>query len=264
MGNLIRAEWYRLRQMPTTYLLLAGMILLTVVTASTLARPIAPKIYEILKLLMPCGVFFAIPCVLLAYGDQHRLGVLKNEVVCAIPRTHSYLSRLFVAVLLGLSTAAMVLVLFTLTCLLLTTVPPDWRGMEQLPQLLVGSAAMWVASAAILLALMTALRSVVTVVIVYFLSLSAGWPTLLVASSLCQDALQSGRGADWLNIFPWLYAVHPLSAFTINLSINATTPSAPLLDGTWGGTAQVMAIALAWTAISSALGILSLSRQEIK
>lgn len=264
MGNLIRAEWYRLRQTPWLYLFLGVMAALALLCSSVLGKPIMPQPYAALYLMLPCGIFLVVPCVLLAYGNQYQLGILKNEVVFAIPHSHSYLARLVTAVWVGLIAAGITLSVFLLGSMLFSPAPLDWSKLAALPQLLVGSLLLWSASAAILLAMMTLLRNTAVSALLYLLS-CLFWPMLLMLGRYSQDQILAGSGTFSTYLVSWLYRVHPLSCYDLFLDVgDLSILQSPPIDGSWAWAGQVAAIALGWTIFSSAVGIFALSRQEIK
>ena len=106
MGNLIRAEFYRLRRRPHSVLgmaliLLLGVSLLTVSCALPPQVGSAATLLQSISTLSVSGMFFAVWCAAAASSGVNKLDILKHEAVFGIPRWQIYLSRLATACLLG-------------------------------------------------------------------------------------------------------------------------------------------------------------------
>ena len=116
MGNLIRAEFYRLRRRPHSVLgmaliLLLGVSLLTVSCALPPQVGSAATLLQSISSLSVSGMFFAVWCAAAASSGVNKLDILKHEAVFGIPRWQIYLSRLATACLLGVG---LVITLFQL------------------------------------------------------------------------------------------------------------------------------------------------------
>ena len=116
MGNLIRAEFYRLRRRPHSVLgmaliLLLGVSLLTVSCALPPQVGSAATLLQSISTLSVSGMFFAVWCAAAASSGVNKLDILKHEAVFGIPRWQIYLSRLATACLLGVG---LVITLFQL------------------------------------------------------------------------------------------------------------------------------------------------------
>ena len=116
MGNLIRAEFYRLRRRPHSVLgmaliLLLGVSLLTVSCALPPQVGSAATLLQSISTLSVSGTFFAVWCAAAASSGVNKLDILKHEAVFGIPRWQIYLSRLATACLLGVG---LVITLFQL------------------------------------------------------------------------------------------------------------------------------------------------------
>lgn len=111
MGNLIRAEFYRLRRRPHSVLgmaliLLLGVSLLTVSCALPPQVGSAATLLQSISTLSVSGMFFAVWCAAAASSGVNKLDILKHEAVSGIPRWQIYLSRLATACLLGVGLVA--------------------------------------------------------------------------------------------------------------------------------------------------------------
>ena len=112
MGNLIRAEFYRLRRRPHSVLgmaliLLLGVSLLTVSCALPPQVGSAATLLQSISSLSVSGMFFAVWCAAAASSGVNKLDILKHEAVFGIPRWQIYLSRLATACLLGVGLVAL-------------------------------------------------------------------------------------------------------------------------------------------------------------
>lgn len=112
MGNLIRAEFYRLRRRPHSVLgmaliLLLGVSLLTVSCALPPQVGSAATLLQSISTLSVSGMFFAVWCAAAASSGVNKLDILKHEAVFGIPRWQIYLSRLATACLLGVGLVAL-------------------------------------------------------------------------------------------------------------------------------------------------------------
>ena len=114
MLNSFRAElWkaFRRRYYPAvTLLLLAGAVYSAVSIWVPAGESLTSNLADLLLPLLPVmGLFMALVMEDVAFHDQYRCGVLKNEVVYGIPRARIYLGKEFSAALLGLICAGVVL-----------------------------------------------------------------------------------------------------------------------------------------------------------
>ena len=107
MGNLIRAEFYRIRCQRwgfygLTGSVLGGVVLLTLLCAFPPQSGDAALLFQTIEYSAIVGMVLAVPCADLASARvDGRQVLLKNEAVFGIPRWQMYLSRLFTALLLG-------------------------------------------------------------------------------------------------------------------------------------------------------------------
>ncbi len=136
MGNLIRAEFYRIRCQRwgfygLTGSVLGGVVLLTLLCAFPPQNGDAALLFQTIEYSAIVGMVLAVPCADLASARvDGRQVLLKNEAVFGIPRWQMYLSRLFTALLLGVGlVAAMSLFALLLAGIFLP-------GIDQLPQIL--------------------------------------------------------------------------------------------------------------------------------
>ena len=94
MGNLIRAEFYRLRCRPHSVLGMALILLLSVavMTASCALPPQAGNAATLLhsiSTLSVSGMFFAVWCAAAASSGVNKLDILKHEAVFGVPAGRS-------------------------------------------------------------------------------------------------------------------------------------------------------------------------------
>ena len=112
MGNLIRAEFYRIRCQRwgfygLTGSVLGGVVLLTLLCAFPPQSGDAALLFQTIEYSAIVGMVLAVPCADLASARvDGRQVLLKNEAVFGIPRWQMYLSRLFTALLLGVGLVA--------------------------------------------------------------------------------------------------------------------------------------------------------------
>ena len=101
MGNLIRAEFYRIRCQRwgfygLTGSVLGGVVLLTLLCAFPPQNGDAALLFQTIEYSAIVGMVLAVPCADLASARvDGRQVLLKNEAVFGIPRWQMYLSRLF-------------------------------------------------------------------------------------------------------------------------------------------------------------------------
>ena len=165
-GNLIRAEFYRIRcqrwgVLALAGVLLGGVLLLAAACALPPQRGDAALLFQTMEYSAILSMFFAMLCADLASAKVNGKQVLlKNEAVFGISRWQMYLSRLCTAVLLGIALVlAMTLLALVLTLLFLP-------GLEELPGVLSQYALLmftalplWMASAGLFLCLKFVCRS---------------------------------------------------------------------------------------------------------
>ena len=123
MGNLIRAEFYRIPLSALGFYgltgsVLGGVVLLTLLCAFPPQSGDAALLFQTIEYSAIVGMVLAVPCADLASARvDGRQVLLKNEAVFGIPRWQMYLSRLFTALLLGVGLVA------AMSCS-----PCFWRG----------------------------------------------------------------------------------------------------------------------------------------
>ena len=158
MGNLIRAEFYRLRCRPHSVLGMALILLLSVavMTASCALPPQAGNAATLLhsiSTLSVSGMFFAVWCAAAASSGVNKLDILKHEAVFGVPRWQIYLSRLAAACLLGVA----MVVLLSLWAILLTLIflpgPGLLHALAQYLTLMLTALPLWMASVGLFLSL---------------------------------------------------------------------------------------------------------------
>ena len=252
MGNLIRAEFYRIRCQRwgfygLTGSVLGGVVLLTLLCAFPPQNGDAALLFQTIE-----------------YGRQV---LLKNEAVFGIPRWQMYLSRLFTALLLGVGlVAAMSLFALLLAGIFLP-------GIDQLPQILsqyallmLTALPLWMASAGLFLCLKFIFRSGAAAGILVALYYLVGFPIAGAAATVVStDTGEPGP------ISTLLYALHPMTPFwngdmvvegidtgiSIQLTPEAFVDSPPPMLYCW-------ALGLLWLIGTSLVAIAFLQRRELR
>ena len=272
MGNLIRAEFYRIRCQRWGLLLLAALVLGGVVFLAAACglppqRGDAALLFQVLEYLFILGMFFAVPCADLASARvEGRHVLLKNEAVFGIPRWQMYLSRLCTALLLGTGLAA------AMSLLALLLAAAFLPGLAQLPQvlfqyllLLFTALPLWMASAGLFLSLKLILRSGAAAGMATGLYYLIGFPVLATA------AMTTAGRENFLSLPALLYALHPMTPFwnegmlmeeletgiSIVISPEAFAQTPPPLLECW-------AIGGFWLILTSAAAIWVLNRRELR
>ena len=181
MGNLIRAEFYRLRCRPHSVLGMALILLLSVavMTASCALPPQAGNAATLLhsiSTLSVSGMFFAVWCAAAASSGVNKLDILKHEAVFGVPRWQIYLSRLAAACLLGVA----MVVLLSLWAILLTLIflpgPGLLHALAQYLTLMLTALPLWMASVGLFLCCRFITRSDAVSVVLVFLYYFVGYP----------------------------------------------------------------------------------------
>lgn len=273
MGNLIRAEFYRIRCQRwgfygLTGSVLGGVVLLTLLCAFPPQSGDAALLFQTIEYSAIVGMVLAVPCADLASARvDGRQVLLKNEAVFGIPRWQMYLSRLFTALLLGVGlVAAMSLFALLLAGIFLP-------GIDQLPQILsqyallmLTALPLWMASAGLFLCLKFIFRSGAAAGILVALYYLVGFPIAGAAATVVStDTGEPGT------ISTLLYALHPMTPFwngdmvvegidtgiSIQLTPEAFVDSPPPMLYCW-------ALGLLWLIGTSLVAITFLQRRELR
>ena len=114
MLNYIRAELWKVFRRKYFYVVTALLLLGVVYSAVSMWVPAGETLTEnmvelLLPLLSMVGLIMVLAMEDMVFHDQHKLGTLKNEVVCGIPRTRIYLGKEYSAALVGMLCAGIVL-----------------------------------------------------------------------------------------------------------------------------------------------------------
>ncbi len=273
MGNLIRAEFYRICCQRwgfygLTGSVLGGVVLLTLLCAFPPQSGDAALLFQTIEYSAIVGMVLAVPCADLASARvDGRQVLLKNEAVFGIPRWQMYLSRLFTALLLGVGlVAAMSLFALLLAGIFLP-------GIDQLPQLLsqyallmLTALPLWMASAGLFLCLKFIFRSGAAAGILVALYYLVGFPIAGAAATV----VSTDTGEPGL-ISTLLYALHPMTPFwngdmvvegidtgiSIQLTPEAFVDSPPPMLYCW-------ALGLLWLIGTSLVAITFLQRRELR
>lgn len=273
MGNLIRAEFYRIRCQRWGFYgligsVLGGVVLLTALCAFPPQNGDAALLFQTIEYSSILGMVLAVPCADLASAKvEGKLVLLKNEAVFGIPRWQMYLSRLFTALLLGIG---LVLAMSLLALILALVLLP---GIDRLPGILISYGAilgtalpLWMASAGLFLCLKFIFRSGAMAGIVVALYYLVGFPILGAAATV----VPSDTGTPG-PISTLLYALHPMTPFwngdmvvegiqtgiSITLTPEAFVDTPPPLLYCW-------AVGLVWLIFTSAAAIAVLQRRELR
>lgn len=267
MGNLIRAEFYRLRRRPHSVLgmaliLLLGVSLLTVSCALPPQVGSAATLLQSISTLSVSGMFFAVWCAAAASSGVNKLDILKHEAVSGIPRWQIYLSRLATACLLGVGLVALLSLWAVLLTLFFLPGPGLLPALAQYLTLTLTALPLWMASAGLFLCCRFVTRSdavsVVLVLLYYF-----GYP-------FCAAAYAAGPGLSPL--FRFLYVTHPMAPFWNGSLLLAAGPSPELgisLDPTLfvsfpPAPLPCWLVGLGWLAVTTLLALAVLDRRELR
>lgn len=200
MGNLIRAEFYRLRRRPHSVLgmaliLLLGVSLLTVSCALPPQVGSAATLLQSISSLSVSGMFFAVWCAAAASSGVNKLDILKHEAVFGIPRWQIYLSRLATACLLGVGLVALLSLWAVLLTLFFLPGPGLLPALAQYLTLTLTALPLWMASAGLFLCCRFVTRSdavSVVLVLLYYVVLVLLY--YFVGYPFCAAAYAAGPG----------------------------------------------------------------------
>ena len=253
MGNLIRAEFYRLRCRPHSVLGMALILLLgvAVMTASCALPPQAGNAATLLhsiSTLSVSGMFFAVWCA----AAINKLDILKHEAVFGVPRRQIYLSRLAAACLLGVGLVA----LLSLWAVLLP-------ALAQYLILTMTALPLWMASAGLFLCCRFVTRSDAVSVVLVLLYYFVGYP-------FCAAAYAAGLSLSPL--FRFLYVTHPTAPFwngSLLLSAGPSPEPGISMDPTLfvsfpPSLLQCWLVGLGWLAVTTLLALAALDRRELR
>ena len=268
MGNLIRAEFYRLRRRPHSVLgmaliLLLGVSLLTVSCALPPQVGSAATLLQSISTLSVSGMFFAVWCAAAASSGVNKLDILKHEAVFGIPRWQIYLSRLATACLLGVGLVALLSLWAVLLTLFFLPGPGLLPALAQYLTLTLTALPLWMASAGLFLCCRFVTRSDAVSVVLVLLYYFVGYP-------FCAAAYAAGPGLSPL--FRFLYVTHPMAPFWNGSLLLAAGPS-PELGSSLDPTLFVSfppaplpcwLVGLGWLAVTTLLALAVLDRRELR
>ena len=268
MGNLIRAEFYRLRRRPHSVLgmaliLLLGVSLLTVSCALPPQVGSAATLLQSISTLSVSGMFFAVWCAAAASSGVNKLDILKHEAVFGIPRWQIYLSRLATACLLGVGLVALLSLWAVLLTLFFLPGPGLLPALAQYLTLTLTALPLWMASAGLFLCCRFVTRSGAVSVVLVLLYYFVGYP-------FCAAAYAAGPGLSPL--FRFLYVTHPMTPFWNGSLLLAAGPSPELgisLDPTLfvsfpPAPLPCWLVGLGWLAVTPLLALAVLDRRELR
>lgn len=268
MGNLIRAEFYRLRRRPHSVLgmaliLLLGVSLLTVSCALPPQVGSAATLLQSISTLSVSGMFFAVWCAAAASSGVNKLDILKHEAVFGIPRWQIYLSRLATACLLGVGLVALLSLWAVLLTLFFLPGPGLLPALAQYLTLTLTALPLWMASAGLFLCCRFVTRSDAVSVVLVLLYYFVGYP-------FCAAAHAAGPGLSPL--FRFLYVTHPMTPFWNGSLLLAAGPSPELgisLDPTLfvsfpPAPLPCWLVGLGWLAVTTLLALAVLDRRELR
>ena len=268
MGNLIRAEFYRLRRRPHSVLgmaliLLLGVSLLTVSCALPPQVGSAATLLQSISTLSVSGMFFAVWCAAAASSGINKLDILKHEAVFGIPRWQIYLSRLATACLLGVGLVALLSLWAVLLTLFFLPGPGLLPALAQYLTLTLTALPLWMASAGLFLCGRFVTRSDAVSVVLVLLYSFVGYP-------FCAAAYAAGPGLSPL--FRFLYVTHPMTPFWNGSLLLAAGPSPELgisLDPTLfvsfpPAPLPCWLVGLGWLAVTTLLALAVLDRRELR
>lgn len=268
MGNLIRAEFYRLRRRPHSVLgmaliLLLGVSLLTVSCALPPQVGSAATLLQSISTLSVSGMFFDVWCAAAASSGVNKLDILKHEAVSGIPRWQIYLSRLATACLLGVGLVALLSLWAVLLTLFFLPGPGLLPALAQYLTLTLTALPLWMASAGLFLCCRFVTRSDAVSVVLVLLYYFVGYP-------FCAAAYAAGPGLSPL--FRFLYVTHPMAPFWNGSLLLAAGPSPELgisLDPTLfvsfpPAPLPCWLVGLGWLAVTTLLALAVLDRRELR
>lgn len=268
MGNLIRAEFYRLRRRPHSVLgmaliLLLGVSLLTVSCALPPQVGSAATLLQSISTLSVSGMFFAVWCAAAASSGVNKLDILKHEAVSGIPRWQIYLSRLATACLLGVGLVALLSLWAVLLTLFFLPGPGLLPALAQYLTLTLTALPLWMASAGLFLCCRFVTRSDAVSVVLVLLYYFVGYP-------FCAAAYAVGPGLSPL--FRFLYVTHPMAPLWNGSLLLAAGPSPELgisLDPTLfvsfpPAPLPCWLVGLGWLAVTTLLALAVLDRRELR
>ena len=268
MGNLIRAEFYRLRRRPHSVLgmaliLLLGVSLLTVSCALPPQVGSAATLLQSISTLSVSGMFFAVWCAAAASSGVNKLDILKHEAVFGIPRWQIYLSRLATACLLGVGLVALLSLWAVLLTLFFLPGPGLLPALAQYLTLTLTAPPLCMASAGLFPCCRVLARSDAVSVVLVFLCYFVGYP-------FCAAAYAAGPGLSPL--FRFLYVTHPMAPFWNGSLLLAAGPSPELgisLDPTLfvsfpPAPLPCWLVGLGWLAVTTLLALAVLDRRELR
>ncbi len=268
MGNLIRAEFYRLRRRPHSVLGMALILLLGVslLTVSCVLPPqvgSAATLLQSISTLSVSGMFFAVWCAAAASSGVNKLDILKHEAVSGILRWQIYLSRLATACLLGVGLVALLSLWAVLLTLFFLPGPGLLPALAQYLTLTLTALPLWMASAGLFLCCRFVTRSDAVSVVLVLLYYFVGYP-------FCAAAYAAGPGLSPL--FRFLYVTHPMAPFWNGSLLLAAGPSPELgisLDPTLfvsfpPAPLPCWLVGLGWLAVTTLLALAVLDRRELR
>lgn len=268
MGNLIRAEFYRLRCRPHSVLGMALILLLSVavMTASCALPPQAGNAATLLhsiSTLSVSGMFFAVWCAAAASSGINKLDILKHEAVFGVPRWQIYLSRLAAACLLGVGLVALLSLWAVLLTLIFLPGPDLLPALAQYLILTMTALPLWMASAGLFLCCRFVTRSDAVSVVLVLLYYFVGYP-------FCAAAYAAGPSLSPL--FRFLYVTHPTAPFWNGSLLLAAGPSPepgismdPTLFVSFPPSLlQCWLVGLGWLAVTTLLALAALDRRELR
>ncbi len=268
MGNLIRAELYRLRCRPQSVLGMALLLLLGVsLMAVSCALPPqvgkAATLLQSISTLSISGMFFAVWCAAAASSGINKLDVLKHEAVSGVPRWQIYLSRLGTACLLGVGLVALLSLWAALLALILLPGPGLFPALARYLTLTLTALLLWMASAGLFLCCRFVTRSDTVSVVLVLLYYFIGYP-------FCAAAYMADPGLTPL--FRFLYVTHPMAPFWNGSLLLTAEPSAgflvsldPTLFVSFPPTLlQSWLVGMGWLAVTTLLALAALERRELR
>lgn len=201
MGNLVRAELYKVFQHRWSMLLLLALCVLTpplVVGNFYWAVRYNPAVgsesavalaFESLCMGMGFGPFLALPVAVIIADDPNKSGVLKNEAVFGICRWESFLSRLFAGAIIGLGLAGSVLLSFFVTVFVLLPARSALPAImaQNLPTSMLMAIPLWVASGILALSLLFLLKNSTVAVALYIEFFTIGYIAIIFINIIAHD-----------------------------------------------------------------------------
>jgi len=251
MLDYLNAELFKLKSHKTYFLgfsavilALEGLLLFLLKNATGEAGNTFDTAVGIFVVMLPMGFYLVVVICDMIFSDQYKHNTLKNEVSYGLPRTRTYLGKLFAAILAAfLFCAAFIVFYLLLSRFLFPVETPPRQLLAELGHVLGAALPLWLGSLAFCHMLLFVMRGSTQATIVYVLSLSLDG--ILDMAMLFLPKLRTSL----ITVQSWLLT----NCFNELLS-----------NGVGGAqTARAWITGAAWFALSTAAGLFVFQKREI-